>query len=247
MSHSGSLDRLSHLRSVWDGEAPAEARWLTGGLAIEGDFAGIQSYVLKPVPGARGAAKRLRARSFRVADRTKKIADEVCGEFPGSWQFYVAGGRFLICAPREQDWERKLAGIQARLDRKLFEEFGGEVAFHLAGAAYDGDVIPRDALFAAHQKRRARPLEHALLADGGWDEKQFFQAAGEGWGKCPACLRTELVSKFRETSRDEEDEENRRICADCFRDRAEQKARGADWPTGGVHPGSSPVVEALGH
>ena len=165
--------------------------------------------MLKPVPGARGAAKRLRARSFRVAECTKQIADSVCREFQHASLFYMAGGRFLITAPFENEWEPKLAALQARIDHELFLKFGGEVAFHLAAAPYSDGKVPKDRLSEQHQKRRARPQECALLSENGWREDRFFAAAGEGWGKCPACLRT--MARLKRV--DDQD-----ICEDCAND-----------------------------
>ena len=61
-----------------------ESGWPTTGVAIEGDFAGIQGYVLKPVPGARGAAKRLRGRSLQVSALTALIAQKITDITPGA-------------------------------------------------------------------------------------------------------------------------------------------------------------------
>ncbi len=230
MGGNRAYEQLSKLKRIWTGEAPAGAIWLSEGLAIEGDFAGIQSYVLKPVPGAKGAAKRLRARSFRVAERTKRIANDVRAEFPRASLFYAAGGRFLICAPFETEWKPKLAALQARIDRELFQEFGGEVAFHLAAAPYSDGKIPRDALFEQHRKRRARPLEYALLSESGWRADQFFAAAGEGWGKCPACLRT--MQRFKRI--DDQD-----LCEDC----ADDVDRGGWLSRWQFPPGKQPLLK----
>jgi CRISPR-associated protein Csm1 len=209
MEQSAARQRLEQLKRIWLGKAPAEASWLPSGIAIEGDFAGIQAYVLRPVPGAKGAAKRLRARSFAVANRTHEIANRVCREFAVASPFYVAGGRFLICAPCQEGWESKLATIQASIDAKLFEKFDGEIAFHLAGAAYDNGGLPADGLLKQHGQRRARPHENSLIAGGAWQEAEFFHGAGAGWHKCPACLRT--VRSLKAIS----DEE---ICEGCFHD-----------------------------
>jgi CRISPR-associated protein Csm1 len=202
--------RLDKFKLIWTGDQPADIAWPREGLAIEGDFAGIQNYVLKPVPGARGAAKRLRARSFRVAECTKQIAGRICREFPRTSLFYAAGGRFLLTAAFEHEWQTKLAALQASLDQDLFAKFSGEVAFHLAAAPFSDGKVPKDELSEQHRKRRANPLEYALLSHNGWREDQFFAAAGQGWGKCPACLRT--MSRFKRI--DDQD-----ICEDCADDR----------------------------
>jgi CRISPR-associated protein Csm1 len=214
VSDSHVLVRLSQLARVWKGEAAAEAKWLSSGLAIEGDFAGIQNYVLKPVPGFKGAAKRLRARSYRVTQLTGQIAEDVLRKFIGPSHpspFYVTGGRFLLCVPLEDGWERKVSEAQARLDLDLFQEFGGEVAFHLAAARYQGKV-PAGVLFEQHRRRRSRPLENALCTKDGWRDEAFFSPAGAGWGKCAACLRT---------MRHLQDLDDQGICDDCAHDVSE--------------------------
>lgn len=190
MELSPAQKRLSYLNRVYLGQAAADVSWLTDGVAIEGDFAGIQAYVQRPVPGAKGAAKRLRARSIRVAETTKKIALDVCREFGAAAPFYVAGGRFLVCAPAAADAAARIAAMQKRVDAEVFARFGAEVAFHVTGAAYRGVRIPRRELFEAHLERKSRPLAHALQDADGWREEAFFAAAGEGWKRCPACLRT---------------------------------------------------------
>jgi hypothetical protein len=45
--------------------------WPESGIALLGDFSGIQSFVFRPVPGTGGAARRLRSRSFRVSAYTE--------------------------------------------------------------------------------------------------------------------------------------------------------------------------------
>lgn len=98
------MDNFDVLRAAWAGEAlPASEvipEWPLKGIAIEGDFSGIQRFVLRPVPGASGAARRLRARSFRVLALTRLVAAAVEDRFRanGSRLFYSAGGRFLTVA-----------------------------------------------------------------------------------------------------------------------------------------------------
>jgi CRISPR/Cas system-associated protein Cas10 (large subunit of type III CRISPR-Cas system) len=75
------------------GEIP---EWPLKGLAIEGDFSGIQRFVLRPIPGASGAARRLRARSFRVLALTRLVAAAVENRFRAvsAHLFYSAGDAF---------------------------------------------------------------------------------------------------------------------------------------------------------
>ena len=46
-------DEILRAREMWLGSKPSDLAWPERGIAIEGDFAGIQQYVLKPVPAQR--------------------------------------------------------------------------------------------------------------------------------------------------------------------------------------------------
>jgi CRISPR-associated protein Csm1 len=181
-------------------------------VAIAGDFSGIQNFVLKPVPGAGGAARRLRGRSLRVVALTERIAAWVLEQWRDAEAalFYSAGGRFLLHGRPVSGWGERLAAVQAELDGRLWQEFSGEVVFHLAGAEITDGRIPAEELHANLLARRARPLAHALIGPNGWQETRFWQQAGPGWFRCPGCLRT-----AREGVRIEEEE----ICRECARDR----------------------------
>lgn len=208
---------LHRLRSIWlgtdSGDGMAE-EWPANGVAIEGDFAGIQGFVLRPVPGAGGAAKRLRGRSLRVVALTQLIAEKILTEF-GSRRarpFFLAGGRFLIVAPESSNWEERLRATQDELDRWLANSFQGEITFHLAGTRIGGPQIPVSALHQAMETRRRRPLGYAL-APSQWCEELFFRRAIKNSFRCPACLRTS------DEPMPVHDENNRYVCPECLRDR----------------------------
>src|SRR5579875_1482695 len=59
MERIDAPDPLATARAAWDATSgPPHDRipaWPTKGVAIEGDFSGIQRFVLRPVPGASGA------------------------------------------------------------------------------------------------------------------------------------------------------------------------------------------------
>src|ERR1035437_6235733 len=77
------------------------ADWPASGWAVEGDFVGIQKFVLRPVPGAKGAARRLRGRSLLVVAYSQLIAKAVV-EATGGRILYLAGGRFLVATSRQE-------------------------------------------------------------------------------------------------------------------------------------------------
>src|ERR1017187_6983191 len=109
------MESFEVLRATWAGEFALAngqiAAWPANGVAIEGDFSGIQRFVLRPVPGASGAARRLRARSFRVLALTRLVAVSLEDRFrdAGARLFYSAGGRFLVVAAASAEWRDRLA------------------------------------------------------------------------------------------------------------------------------------------
>ncbi|MGD0128086.1 MAG: hypothetical protein ABSF46_22215 [Terriglobia bacterium] len=169
--------------------------WPESGVALLGDFAGIQSFVLRPVPGAGGAAKRLRSRSFRVSAYTELIW-RWCVERLSSARarlLYSAGGRFLIGAERLADWQNVVRQMQKEIDLWAWSRFQGELAFHLVGAEFNSGKIPVSALMSALEERRSQPRAEVLAGDRAWDSTAFFRAAGPGERKCQACGVTDKV------------------------------------------------------
>jgi CRISPR-associated protein Csm1 len=210
-------DEILRAREVWLGKRAGEVAWPESGIAIEGDFAGIQQYVLKPVPGAKGAAKRLRGRSLQVSALTELIAKKTCETFRDSKRVYSAGGRFLIFAAASAGWRDQLTDLQKDLDHWIGQQFRGEVAFHLAGAEFSDGQIPREALGAESKRRKNRSLEQFLQSADGWVESRFLRKPEASDEKkafvCPACLTTAAGGV------PQPDENNQRICDECERDR----------------------------
>jgi hypothetical protein len=178
-------EKIIRSRDVWLGRVAQDCGWPEEGVAIEGDFAGIQGYVFKPVPGARGAAKRLRGRSLQVSAITALVADRVREVVDGEI-FYSAGGRFLVMGRSRTGWKEPVADLQRRLDQWIGKEFRGEVVFHLAGAEFKDGKIPREDLGSEMRQRRLRALEQYLQDEGGWTEASFLLPPGEHAFQCPA-------------------------------------------------------------
>jgi len=202
---------LETSRAAWIGdEIPggnAAPKWPVTGVAIEGDFSGIQRFVSRPVPGASGAARRLRARSFRVLALTRLVSAEIVGGFRDSAarQFYSAGGRFLLVMQPCSDWQPRFASIQQRIDSAFLDDYRGELVFHLAGAEFGDGKIPVAKLAAAMAQRRCTPLREVLCSNQRWQSSQFvFPAAAHG--KCEGCGATAKLV------RDE-------LCQTCLDDR----------------------------
>lgn len=183
--------------------------WPTRGIAIEGDFSGIQRFVFRPIPGARGAARRLRARSFRVLALTRLVAEAVQSRFRESQAhiFYWAGGRFLVVANPYKDWKNALKELQQDLDAEFLRMDKGELIFHLAGAEFQDEKIPVAKLHEEMQARKQRPLAGVLCPAGAWDPERFVFAASQP-AKCDGCGATASLRDLAEG-----------LCDTCVNDR----------------------------
>ncbi|HXM45354.1 MAG TPA: hypothetical protein VN924_29225 [Bryobacteraceae bacterium] len=182
-------------RAAWAGEPVGASGgipvWSASGVAIEGDFSGIQRFVNRPVPGASGAARRLRSRSFRVLALTRLVAAAVEERFKDAdgHLFYSAGGRFLIWSQPCPGWRDRLVSLQRDLDAELLSAYHGELVFHLAGAEFTDGKIPTAALGEAMRTRKQMPFGYALRSGGGWATNRFaFSAADHG--RCEGCGAT---------------------------------------------------------
>jgi CRISPR-associated protein Csm1 len=185
--------------------------WPESGVAVMGDFSGIQNFVFRPVPGAGGAARRLRSRSFRVSAYAEMVMRWCLKELSEGRPkaLYAAGGKFLIGTSAFAGWESMVGRMQSELDRWAWQDFGGELVFHLTAAPFDAGKIPHTALQTAMEDRRNRPLEKALVSPNGWAADEFFQRAASGDGKCDACGMT------RQVHANADDE---RVCDACIKD-----------------------------
>jgi len=208
------MPNFALLRQAWAGlAASAQAggpEWPQAGFAIEGDFSGIQRFVMRPVPGAGGAARRLRARSFRVLALTRLLAHYVEQVFfdSGAHLFYAAGGRFLVVSRTCPDGQSRLAALQSALDDDLLREYRGELAFHLAGAEFKDGHVPRAALGESLARRKLTPLAGALRTEAGWATDRFIFKSSGG-GRCDGCAATETVRLVGEEQ----------LCHSCIADR----------------------------
>jgi CRISPR-associated protein Csm1 len=209
---------FSVYRALW--KQPAEGApavslgypgWPESGVAVMGDFSGIQSFVFRPVPGAGGAARRLRSRSFRVSAYAEMIMRWCLAQLSEGRPktLYAAGGKFLIGSSAFAGWESALERMQSELDRWAWRNFGGELIFHLTAASFESGKVPYAALQQAMEDRRNRPLAKALLSPHGWASDEFFERAASGDGKCDACVMTRQVY---------ENSDQESVCEACTND-----------------------------
>ena len=132
------------------------------------DFSGIQRYVLAVKSAGKAQAKRLRARSFLVElyehatlstiiDRLGATADDV---------LVSGGGGFLVRLPPETAparLEDVLEDVSAELQRKLWDEAGGELQVSMGW-----DTTPLGAR-ARMEYRKRRPGYSILQTSESWD------------------------------------------------------------------------------
>lgn len=151
---------------------------------LAGDFSGIQRYVLGVKSAGKAQAKRLRARSFllelfeyaalwTVKERLRIADDNV---------LVRGGGGFLMRIPPDTDLVR-LEEIRSSLQRKLWDESGGEVQFSLGWA--ETPLAARANL--EEQKRRIGAS--ILQSSGSWNPEGWCQSPlDEPFGKpCDIC------------------------------------------------------------
>src|SRR6266404_6801169 len=131
---------LAIYRQLWKQPAggatsvsPDYPGWPESGVAVMGDFSGIQNFVFRPVPGAGGAARRLRSRSFRVSAYAEMVMRWCLNQLSEGRPkaLYAAGGKFLIGTSAFAGWESTVGHMQLELDRWAWQDFGGELVFHL--------------------------------------------------------------------------------------------------------------------
>jgi len=207
--------QLERLVELWQGarpEAPGNyPGWMPKGLVLFGDFSGIQNFVFRPIPGAGGAARRLRARSFRVSAYTELAARWCATQLRANNPrvLYSGGGRFLIDCASPPDWETAEAKLQREIDEWAWKTFEGELVFHLAAAKAEGSEIPWDRLYDALQLRRGHPLQGVLSGSRGWISDRFLRRAQKDEDRCSGCGMTRVVSSVPESEK---------LCGQCQED-----------------------------
>ncbi len=102
---------------------------------LAGDFSGIQRYVLAVKSAGKAQAKRLRARSFllELFEHAALWTIKEDLQIADNDVLVRGGGGFLIRIPLDTDTDR-LEEIRSGLQRKLWDESGGEVQLSLGWA-----------------------------------------------------------------------------------------------------------------
>ena len=207
-------------------------------LLIKGDVSGIQDYIYTVANvGPGGVAKRLRARSFFITALIEVVShwlrqelvtiNEDSISLPIAATIFAGGGQFVMLAPNLESVHQKLAQIIARVNRWLWEEFQGDLAFIYGTEEVSGRELAIkerqrgrnicqaiDALNRQVQTAKNERLGTLLKQDGHWEPGRFqWRAEPYNHGDCPSCSR--LPARAGE----DEPDPDRRFCRRCYQDR----------------------------
>ena len=175
-------------------------------LYLAGDLSGIQRYVLGVKSAGKAQAKRLRARSFllelfeqaalwTISERFRIADDDVLTR---------GGGGFLMRIPPDTD-SVALEEIRSDLQRRLWDETGGEVHFSLGWA--ETPLAARARLEA--QKRRVGAA--MLQSSGSWNPN--------GWSQPPLDEPCEVCRQAPGNQIVQEEDERVLHCKGCLKAR----------------------------
>lgn len=213
-AESQTAERLRHFAAVWRGEEPlasdaasiAEVR--AGDLVVQGVLR-IAPYLLRPVPATGAAARRLRARTFRVGALRELLARRV-SERLGLACLIFTGGDFLLAGSAAAGWQETLQSLQREFDAWLFQHLhpAGELQFYLAGAVCQSAQLPCQEICWQLEQRQRQPLEGALRTGLRWNGRVFVLPAGRDTGLCSGCGTVSSVELLGDES----------LCAGCAAD-----------------------------
>jgi CRISPR-associated protein Csm1 len=132
---------------------------------VAGEFYGIQKYVLGITAAGGGQAKRLRARSFVVQVLEDIAVAEIDALGPST--VVMGGGGQFVLEVENSEREEALRSFRKDLQRRLFEELGGELSFNLGWADSIEGALRERAL------ERRRPWAGIMIGPEGWLHKQM--------------------------------------------------------------------------
>ncbi len=190
-------------------------------LLVAADLTGIQKYVFDIRKGTGGLARRLRARSFKVAAYLESVSLELLSrlQLPLVHRILFAGGKFHLLLPNTEEVARELSAIEREASVWLFDHSAGEVGLTVAAIAMGEEGLKDFAesvarLNASLRESRDRAGQSVLVEAGSWNEGRFVlprldvSAAEE---LCEACQRRRgQEQKVHDTTRI--------VCDDCLRE-----------------------------
>ena len=201
-------------------------------LYLNCDFSGIQRYVLG-VKSGKAQAKRLRARSFLLELFERAALATVSDRFGVSEDDVLirGGGGFLVRLSGNVD-SAELKKTRAELQRRLWEESGGEV--HVSMGWGESDTEARRGV----ELQKRRPAGATLTSDGEWDPVSCsLPPLGE---PCDVCGQAPGVRRVQE-----DDGDNDLHCRYCLSAR-DIGANLTSWEHMSAVASGTGQVEALG-
>lgn len=196
------LERLNtdKLDALYRGDAAVQE--IPIALMLRADFSGIQSFIYRitePEAEAeyRGAAKRLRGRSFYLSLLEDVVADWLIRELelPVANILFCGGGRFDLLVALDD--RTKLQKLEKKLQTWLLREFYGELGIQIARtqvlsadfgdmarvyAALDDDLVRK-------KRQKFREFAQGEYALG---DQDFFAPKEQRYHACSACHLTAL-------------------------------------------------------
>ena len=179
---------------AWEGVDPQKPF-----LLVAGDLAGIQKYLFDLREGTGGIARRLRARSFKVAAYTDGLSIAILRRLglPLTQRLLFAGGKFVLLLPNSPEVQARLNEIRTAVARWVFDYSVGEVTLSLATLPASKEDLRQfpgtfSRLNAALRMARAQAGREVLTEGSAWHEDQFLLPPvelGENEVRCPSCRR----------------------------------------------------------
>ncbi len=193
------VSRVQVIRSI-----PIGYLFMSKAVYLAGDFSGIQRYVLGVKSAGKAQAKRLRARSFLLElfehAALWTIKERLC--IADDDVLVRGGGGFLIRIPPDTDPVR-LEEIRSGLQRKLWDESGGEI--HLSLGWAETPLTARARL----EVQKCRIGFSMLQSSGGWNP--------EGWCQPPLDKPCEVCRQAPGQQSVQEDEGEEVLhCRSCL-------------------------------
>ncbi len=168
-------------------------------LLVGADLPGIQKYLFDLREGTGGLARRLRARSFKVAAYTEGLSMAILRRLglPLTQRLFFAGGKFVLLLPNSPDVQARLNEIRTSVARWVFDYSVGEVTLSLATLPASKEDLRQfpgtfSRLNAALRMARAQPGREVLTKGSLWHEDHFLLPPielGENEVRCPSCRR----------------------------------------------------------
>lgn len=176
-------------------------------ILIGGDLSGIQKYLYGIATIDAGkVAKKLRARSFRIAMLMEATSILLCKELdlPISSIIISTGGRFVLLAPNTAETKEKLKAVTIKIESWLFREYKGELSINIATQKFTPDDFKIGEFYKILSKLNIKLEEKKLnkfseVLNGNYviDEFKKFKKEDEV-ENCKSCGKNLIVKQSRE-------------------------------------------------